>query len=74
MVSGRCGPGEAEQEPECVAVGGDGVAAGVTLAEEPFGEERLEGRAKDGHGRGSKAASRRAAARTSSSGVPVRYQ
>jgi hypothetical protein len=35
--------GEAQQQPEGVAVAGDGVRAGLTLAHEPLGEKRLQG-------------------------------
>jgi hypothetical protein len=64
--------GEGEQHAPGVAVGGDGVAAGAALGSEPLGEERFQGGGQGGH----RAApgSRRAAARASSSGVPVRYQ
>ena len=41
--------GEAEQQPEGVAVGGDGVAAGLTLAHQPVGEKRLQGWRQRGH-------------------------
>ena len=41
----RCLPGpvvnEPEEQPEAVAVGSDGVGAGVALADEPLGEEPL---------------------------------
>ena len=70
----RCG-GEAQQQPERVAVGGDGVRAGLALADQPVGEERLQGRGERGHrptllvcGRGGAAAS------ASSSGAADRYQ
>ena len=46
-----CSRGEAEQQPQRVAVGGDGVRAGVPLADQPVGEERLQGRGERGHGR-----------------------
>jgi hypothetical protein len=71
LLSGAAG-GECEQHAPGVAVGGDGVAARAALAGQPLGEERFEGRGQGGH----RAApgSRRAAARASSSGVPVRYQ
>ena len=36
--------GEAQQQPERVAVGGDGVRAGVTLGDQTLGEERLQRR------------------------------
>ena len=35
--------GEAQQQPEGVAVAGDGVRAGLALADEPVGEKRLQG-------------------------------
>jgi hypothetical protein len=38
--------GEAEQQFERVAVGGDRVRAGVALTEQPFGEERLQCRSE----------------------------
>ena len=41
----------AQQQPPSVAVGGDGVRAGVALTDQPFGEERLQGRGEDAHGR-----------------------
>ena len=68
-------PGEGEQEPEPVAVGGDGVPAGAFLAHQPLGEERLEG-GSDGAHRwcSSSPASSRPAASASSSGHAVRYQ
>ena len=66
---------EAEQEAERVAVGGDGARAGLALAGEPVGEERLQGRRDQGHGRAAfPIPSRRAAARASSSGAAERYQ
>lgn len=40
---------EAEQKPERVAVGGDGVGAGAQLADETLGEERLEAGGEVGH-------------------------
>ena len=39
-----------EEEPERVAVGGHGVRAGTTLADEPLGEECLERRGERAHG------------------------
>jgi hypothetical protein len=36
--------GEAEQQPQRVAVGVDRVRAGLALADQPVGEERLCGR------------------------------
>src|SRR3546814_1195452 len=40
---------EAEQEPERVAVGGNGVGAGGPLRDETVGEERLQERRDGGH-------------------------
>jgi hypothetical protein len=45
------GVGEAEQEPEGVAVRGDGVVAGPPLADEALGEERLQDRRQRAHDR-----------------------
>jgi hypothetical protein len=42
--------GEGQQQPPGVTVGGDGLRAGVPLAGQPVGEERLQGRGKRGHG------------------------
>jgi hypothetical protein len=42
-------PGEVQQQPEGVPVGGDGVRAGLALAGEPLGEERLERGCQRGH-------------------------
>ena len=41
--------GEAQQQPEGVAVGGDGVRAGVALGDQTFGEERLHRRRERAH-------------------------
>ena len=57
-----------------VPVGGHGVAADLALGDQPVGEERLQDRGEGGHGVPPVAASRRPAAKASSSGVPVRYQ
>jgi hypothetical protein len=67
--------GECEQEPEPIAVGGDGVLACTLLAYQPFGEERLE-RGREGAHRWSclLSLSSRSAASASSSGQAVRYQ
>jgi len=43
--------GVAEQQPQRVAVGGDGVGAGVALADQPLGEERLQSGGERGHDR-----------------------
>src|SRR5262249_17352314 len=48
VLAGALG-GEAEQQPPGVAVAGDGVAAGAALADEPVGEERLQGGSERGH-------------------------
>src|SRR5450759_2480360 len=66
--------GEAEEEPEGVAIGGDGVRAGSTLAHQPLGEERLQGGREGAHGRPPNRPSRRAAASSISSGAADRYQ
>ena len=42
---------EGEQQPQGVAVGGDGVRAGLALLDEPVGEERLQRRGDRGHDR-----------------------
>ncbi len=71
------GPGvdEREQQPKGVAVGRDGAGAGLTLLDEPVGEERLQGRRDQRHDRAlSQALSCRAAASASSSGAADRYQ
>jgi len=64
----------AQQQPEGVAVGGDGVWADLALSDQPVGEERLEGRGEGAHGNRPMAASRRWLARSNSSGQPDRYQ
>src|SRR6266496_1762943 len=69
--------GEGQQQLAGVSVGGDGVAAGVALAGQPVGEERLQGRGERAHGRPAwpaRWASRRCAASASSSGAACRYQ
>ena len=67
--------GEDQQQPERVAVGGDGVRAGLALADQPVGEERLQGRRERGHRQRLLAMrSSRSAARASSSGAADRYQ
>jgi hypothetical protein len=43
-------PGETQKEPDRVAVGQHGVAAGVALPGEPVGEESLQERSHRGHG------------------------
>ena len=63
-----------EQQPERVAVAGDGVGRGAALGDEPVGEERLQHRRERGHGRPSSCCSRRAAASCMSSGTADKYQ
>src|SRR3546814_11764862 len=65
---------EAEQEPERVAVGGNGVGAGGPLRDETVGEERLQERRDGGHVLVPFGVSSRRAAAASRSGVAVRYQ
>ena len=66
--------GEAEQQPQGVAVGGDRVRAGPALGDQPLGEERLHGRGDRGHRGSPGAAPSRRAASASSSGAACRYQ
>ena len=63
---------EAQQQPEAVSVGGDGGRAGLTLADETFGEEPLQGRGEQAHRVAAWAASSRAAAWPNNSGVALR--
>jgi len=67
-----------EQQPHRVAVGGDGVVAGVLLPDQPVGEERLQGRGEDAHHRTpdppARWASSRRPASAISSGAADRYQ
>jgi hypothetical protein len=65
--------GEADQQPERVAVGGDRVWAGVALADEPLAEERLQRRRERAHEAPPWERSRRPAASWSSSGAASRY-
>ena len=70
--------GEAEQQPERVAVAGDGVGAGPALPDESFGEERLQQRREGAHEsapamRPARSGSR-AAASCINSGTAVKYQ
>ncbi len=74
--SGSCpspGGGEAEQQPERVAVGGDRGGAGVALADQPAGEELLQDGSEVTHRRPPSAAAR-AAASCISSGTAEMYQ
>ena len=41
--------GEAQQQPQRVAVGGDGARAGLALGQQPVGEERLQGGGEQAH-------------------------
>jgi hypothetical protein len=65
--------GERQEQAPGVAVGGDGLAAGVPLPGEPVREERLQHGCERGHGRSSHVSRRRPAAAISS-GDAVRYQ
>jgi transposase InsO family protein len=77
------GVGVGEQQTERVAVGAHGVRAGVQLAVESFGEERLQDRSERGHWSAPSwsalwwsalSGSRRCAASAISSGAADRYQ
>jgi len=65
---------EGEQQAEGVAVGGDGVGAGIELSSKAFGEEGLEGGGDCAHGSSPSVRSRRSPANASSSGDADRYQ
>jgi hypothetical protein len=65
---------EPEQEAEGVPIGGDGVGAGVALADQSFGEECLQGRGQGGHGRVPSVPSSRLAAAANRRGEAERYQ
>ena len=73
-----CLPGlfvrEAEQQPEAVPVGGNGVGASVLLGHHPLCEERFEGWGEHAHLLTSKASSRRRLVSAMSSGAAERYQ
>jgi hypothetical protein len=67
--------GEGQEQPPGVAVGGDGLAAGVPLPREPVGEEGLQRRRDQGHDRAADhTVSWRAAASASNSGAADKYQ
>jgi hypothetical protein len=66
--------GKDEQEAEPGPVGGDGVGAGVALADQPIGEEGLQRRGERAHRLAPKRASSRSAASAISSGEADRYQ
>jgi hypothetical protein len=79
LVGGLAGvvAGEGEQEPEGVAVGGDGVRAGLLLPCQPVGEEPLQDVGQVGHDASRTccpAGSSLAAASARSSGTACRYQ
>jgi hypothetical protein len=65
---------EDQEQPQRVAVGGDGVRAGVLLPGEPVGEERLQGGGQRGHDIAAEPDSSRSATSASSSGAADRYQ
>ena len=65
---------EGQQQPERVAVGGDGLRAGVALGDQPLGEERLQRGRERGHESTSGSCSRRRLISSSSSGTASRYQ
>ena len=65
---------ETDQQPERVAVPGDGVAGGAALRDEPVGEEGLEHGCQCGHDRPASYRSRRAATSCMSSGTADKYQ
>ena len=73
---GRCPwcPARSKQQPEAVAVGGDGVRAGVLLRHEPLGEERFQSRRDRAHRCASVRLEPRRRPGPSSSGEEVRYQ
>ena len=66
--------GEAEQQPEGVAVGGDRVRTRAALTDQPVGEVGLHRRRERGHGRPPRCRWSRWQALSISSGVAVRYQ
>jgi hypothetical protein len=66
--------GEGQQKPKRVAVGADGVIAGLALPDESVGEERLQGGGEGGHHSTDPIRPKRWATSCISSGVPVRYQ
>ena len=66
--------GEGEKQFDCVPVGGDGVAAGLTLPGESVGEKRLQGWGERAHESPPRCASSRLPANAISSGAADRYQ
>ena len=65
---------EAQQQAPGIPVGGNGVRAGVALADQPVRKIRLQGRRERAHGLAPCARSRRPAASASSSGTADKYQ
>ena len=65
---------EVQQQPECVAVGGDRAWAGVTLGDQPVGEERLQRGRDRAHDDTPGSRSSRSPTSCSSSGTACRYQ
>ena len=63
-----------EQQPEAVPVGGNGMRAGLALADQALREVLLQCRGDRAHGRLPRGASSRSAASASSSGEADRYQ
>ena len=66
--------GECKQQADRVAVGGDRMRAGLSLGDQPIGEERLQRRREQAHLAPPSARSRRSAASPSSSGAACKYQ
>jgi hypothetical protein len=69
-----CVGDESEEQPERVAVGGDGGRAGLPLGEEAVGEELLQGGSEGAHGSSPRNSSRRRPTMVKSSGAASRYQ
>ena len=63
---------QGEQQPERVPVGGNRVRAGVSLADQPIGEETLQHGGEERHA--APVSSRRAQARAINSGAVDKYQ
>lgn len=66
--------GELQQKAQAVAVGRDGVTAGISLTAETFNKECLQRRRDRAHDRAPDVLSSSSAARPSNSGVADRYQ
>src|SRR6202171_1504881 len=65
---------ESEEQPERVAVGGDGCRADLPLGEEAVGEKLLQGGSEGAHGSAPRNSSRRFPTMAKSSGAASRYQ